>query len=87
MPTTASATCGEALACYQRSIDLSHMVGDRAQEARTLNRLGDAHQAAGSLDAARRAWQRAFDILDQFGHPDAARVRAKLRSTGAAAAS
>jgi hypothetical protein len=44
-----------------------------------LGRLGDVHHETGSPDAARHAWQRAVDVLDELGHPDADQIRAKLR--------
>jgi hypothetical protein len=43
-----------------------------------LDHLGDAHHAAGGSTAARDAWQLALRILDELGHPDAGRVRAKI---------
>ena len=40
--------------------------------------LGDAYEAAGDVDAARRTWARALEILEAIEHRDASRVRAKL---------
>jgi len=44
--------------------------------------LGDTYLAAGDSGAAGTAWRKALAILDDLGHPDAARVRAKLKTLG-----
>jgi hypothetical protein len=49
-----------------------------SRSRRTLNRLGDAHQAASQPVAARGAWQHALAFLDELSHPNADRVRSKL---------
>jgi DNA-binding SARP family transcriptional activator/tetratricopeptide (TPR) repeat protein len=69
----------EAVTCYQQAVELTR---HRHQEAEILTRLGDTHHAAGNADAARTAWQHAVTILDDLDHPDAERVRAKLRHPG-----
>ena len=43
-----------------------------------LSHLGDAQQATGDLESARRAWQQALAILGDLDHPDAQQVRDKL---------
>ena len=68
----------EAIACYQRSFDKAHQIRDTNHEADVLLRLGDAHQAAGDPDAARRAWQQALAIIDDLHRPDAGQARARL---------
>jgi tetratricopeptide (TPR) repeat protein len=55
---------GGAIAIYQR-------FGFRRYEADSLTLLGDDLAAAGDLDAARGAWQRAKTLLDDLGRPDA----------------
>ncbi len=72
----------ESVICYQQAIDLFNECGDRYNEADSLVSLGDAHQAFGDAHAAQFAWQCALAILDQIGHPDADRVRARMRQTG-----
>jgi tetratricopeptide (TPR) repeat protein len=67
----------EAIACYQRAIELYREDAPSYRSA-SLTNLGDAHHAAGKLDAAREAWQEALGILDQLHHPDADQVRARL---------
>jgi tetratricopeptide (TPR) repeat protein len=64
---------------YQRSADLYHDIGDRHGRADALAGLGDAAYAAGDGDAAGRVWRQALEILDALGHPDADRIRVKLR--------
>jgi DNA-binding SARP family transcriptional activator/tetratricopeptide (TPR) repeat protein len=71
-----------AAACYQRALDLFREFGDRYSQATVLIHLGDAQHAAGQTQAARRAWQEALVILSALHHPDAGKVRAKLRQDG-----
>jgi tetratricopeptide (TPR) repeat protein len=71
-----------AVTCYERSLDLCREMADRFNEAGTLDRLGDVHHSAGHASAARWAWTQALRTLDELGHPDSDRVRAKLRGPG-----
>jgi DNA-binding SARP family transcriptional activator len=68
-----------AVTCYERSLDLCRELADRYNEAGTLDRLGDVHHSAGDTRAARWAWTQALRTLDELGHPDGDRVRAKVR--------
>ena len=76
----------EATAHYQRALRLFREVGDRFNEAVVLTHLGDARSDLGNWHKARNAWQQAMDILDELRHPDADRLRAKLRHLAAASA-
>jgi DNA-binding SARP family transcriptional activator/tetratricopeptide (TPR) repeat protein len=69
---------GRAIECYEHSAAMYADLADRFNEADTLDHLGDAKQGAGDAPAAADTWARALRILDDIGHPDAARVRAKL---------
>lgn len=69
-----------AITHYLRALELYRGHDDRYYEADTLDHLGDTYRAAGDADAARAAWEQALEILDQLGHTDASRVRAKLVS-------
>ena len=71
-----------AVTCYERSLDLCRELTDRYNEAGTLDRLGDVHLSAGDRRAARWAWTQALRTLDELGHPDSERVRAKIRGPG-----
>jgi tetratricopeptide (TPR) repeat protein len=71
----------EAVARYRQAVELYRDLGDRYYEADTLHHLGDAHAAAGDPDAAEKAWHCALLILTDLGHPDAARVQTKLRTS------
>jgi len=71
-----------AVTCYERSLDLCRELADRYNEAGTLDRLGDVHHIAGDARAARWAWTQALRLLDELGHPDSDRVRAKTRVPG-----
>lgn len=72
----------QAIACYRHALDLCRQLGDRHHEPMALERLGDAHHAAGDDRAARDAWRAALAVLDDLGHPDAGRLRAKLAGSG-----
>ena len=67
----------EAIACYDTAVRLYLHTGDRALEADTLLHLGDSELALGRPEAARETVARAVAILDDLGHPDAAKVRAR----------
>ncbi|GAA1501107.1 hypothetical protein GCM10009827_009160 [Dactylosporangium maewongense] len=71
----------EAVASYERAIELYRDAGNRYYEADTLVHLGDCHCAAGAAGLAVQAWRRALDILDDLHHPAAADLR--LRVDGA----
>jgi tetratricopeptide (TPR) repeat protein len=69
----------QAAICYQRAVDLYNGLGDRYNEAGTLELLGDVHHSAGDIIAARRAWTRALRIFEEIDHLDGDRIRAKLQ--------
>jgi tetratricopeptide (TPR) repeat protein len=68
----------QAATCLHHALDLFRTFGDRANEADTLNRLGDTHHAAGDTDAAIDDWKQALAILDELDPLAAEPVRAKL---------
>jgi tetratricopeptide (TPR) repeat protein len=68
----------EAASCYQQAIELTRFLGDRYHEAKNFGDLGDTLHALGDTAAARRAWGRALDILDELHHPEVDRMRARL---------
>ncbi|HEX4225314.1 MAG TPA: BTAD domain-containing putative transcriptional regulator [Pseudonocardiaceae bacterium] len=65
----------EAIACYDTALRLYQQIGDRAMEADTLRHLSSAQLALGRRHAARGTARRAVTILDELGHPDAAKLR------------
>ena len=69
-----------AIACYERSAALSRDLADLFNQADTLSRLGEVHHSAGDLGTARRVWVQALRIFEETGHPDAWRIRARLRA-------
>lgn len=69
----------QAAACYHRALGIARELGDFPAQAVTLAHLGDSYHAAGELPRAVQAWRQALIILDDVGHPDAAKVRGKLR--------
>jgi len=69
----------QATACYGEAIRLYGQLGDLYNEADSLASLGDSHLTFGDPESAGRAWQRSLAILEQLGHPDARRVRARIR--------
>jgi DNA-binding SARP family transcriptional activator len=66
---------------FELALVLCRDSGDRYTEAEILSHLGDARHAAGEVPAARQAWQQALAVYDDFHHPDADKIRAKLAST------
>ena len=54
-------------------------IGNRWGLAETLNHLGDSQHAAGHRAEARAAWEEAYLILEDLGHPEAGPIRGKLR--------
>jgi tetratricopeptide (TPR) repeat protein len=68
----------QAIAYYQRALDLRRDLGVRYFEAETLTHLGDTHHAAANIKAARDAWQDALTILEELDHLDADQVRTRL---------
>lgn len=76
----------EAIHCYEHALALWREAAERYYEATTLTHLGDSHRAAGQPELARGAWRRALEILEQLGHLDAERVRARLRAAPARSA-
>ncbi|PSL54749.1 DNA-binding SARP family transcriptional activator [Saccharothrix carnea] len=69
---------GEAARCYENALAQYRAVGERFEEAMTLDRLGDTLHAAGDGAAARRRWQEAVVVLDDLGHSAADRIRPKV---------
>jgi hypothetical protein len=51
----------------------------RKQEALTLDHLADSLHAVGQRDEARDVWSAALVLLEALDHPDADKVRDKLR--------
>jgi DNA-binding SARP family transcriptional activator/tetratricopeptide (TPR) repeat protein len=64
--------------CFQRSLALLRDLGDRYNQLNILRRLADVYEAMGDAPAARRTRDEALRILDDFGHPELADVRARL---------
>jgi DNA-binding SARP family transcriptional activator/tetratricopeptide (TPR) repeat protein/DNA-binding XRE family transcriptional regulator len=69
----------EAIDSYRRALALWRDIRDRYSEAVVLMHLGNSQDAAGSRSAAHDSWQRAMAILDELGHADADKARAKLQ--------
>jgi tetratricopeptide (TPR) repeat protein len=69
----------QAIRCYRTALEISiRDETDRFLEARSLEDLGETHDAAGDPAAARHAWKCALHIFDELRHPHADRVRARL---------
>jgi tetratricopeptide (TPR) repeat protein len=69
---------GEALDCYRQALDLCRAIGNRWEEAVVLTHIGDAHEAVRDTHSAITAWRAALATFEQFNHPNAERLRAKL---------
>lgn len=71
----------DAIASYREAIGRLRRLGDKYGQAYSLLGLGDAHEAEGDDAAAQQAWREGLSILGQMHHPDAERVRARLRQS------
>jgi tetratricopeptide (TPR) repeat protein len=69
----------QATDCYEQALALFRVIGDRHREADTLTHRGDTRCRNGDALGAHHDWEQALIILDEFGDPDADKVRAKLR--------
>jgi DNA-binding SARP family transcriptional activator len=69
----------QAILCYGQALEMFSRLGDRYEQADTLIRLGEAHHRAGNRDAGNASWRQAVDILNDLDHPDAERLRGRLR--------
>ncbi|MEV5841116.1 BTAD domain-containing putative transcriptional regulator [Streptomyces sp. NPDC051985] len=67
-----------SVSCHRRAVALFREAGDLFNEACALDRLGDAHHAAGSPGEALGAWRDARDALGDFDPVRAAEVRRKI---------
>jgi tetratricopeptide (TPR) repeat protein len=67
-----------ATSSYRRAIAFYREVGDRWARRTRSTGSADTHRAAGRAAAARDAWRRAAETLDQIGDAGAAQIRAKL---------
>jgi len=77
----------EAARCYHEALNVPVEFSPRLYWHRALvfTHFGDSELASGDLVAARAAWQRALQILDDLKHPHAALLRARLESAQPAA--
>ena len=68
----------QAITAHRLAATLLEQVGDTANLAEILGNIGDAHHAAGQNADAAAAYHQALDLLTALGHPDTARIQAKL---------
>ncbi|MEH1166576.1 BTAD domain-containing putative transcriptional regulator [Micromonospora sp. CPCC 205539] len=68
----------QAVQHYTHALALCQSLGDRYGQTVILDRLGDVHHEAGTIHAARDAWKRAADLLDELGNDESGRIREKL---------
>jgi DNA-binding SARP family transcriptional activator/tetratricopeptide (TPR) repeat protein len=74
----------QAVTCYWSAVEGFLVLGDRPNLIETLTHMRDSYEAIGEPGNAQVAWERALTILDDLDHPDAARIRVKLRRLGQA---
>jgi tetratricopeptide (TPR) repeat protein len=72
----------EAASVFQHVLNLARRARDRFHEADVFAHLGDLHHAHGKPAEAREAWSEALAIFEEFQHPDADQIRAKLVNPG-----
>ncbi|MEU4446096.1 tetratricopeptide repeat protein [Actinosynnema sp. NPDC050801] len=66
---------GEAIASYERSVELDRILGDAYWEARALNGLADVYYLLDEQEEVRLLRAQALEILESLHHPDAEAVR------------
>src|SRR3712207_8584557 len=57
--TTLFRSHSQAIACYERALELVHRNGNLVTEARVLIELANLRRDLGEVDAAKSGWQRA----------------------------
>jgi DNA-binding SARP family transcriptional activator/tetratricopeptide (TPR) repeat protein len=72
----------QAAQFYRRALHVLEQREAHPHRAETLTNMGDALHAAGDPEAAREAWQQALAILERLHHPDAGKIRDRLRLLG-----
>ncbi|MEV4114608.1 BTAD domain-containing putative transcriptional regulator [Nonomuraea sp. NPDC049695] len=70
----------QAVAGYERAVELLRGCDDLHPAAETLVRLGETHVRAGDTTAALDAWKRAAEFFDALGDAQAAKVRDRIAS-------
>ena len=73
----------QATTCYEHALKLSRDLGNLLTQAVILDHFGDAREAAGDTRGAGESWRQSLAILDDLHHPDAMRLRRKVRHPGA----
>jgi tetratricopeptide (TPR) repeat protein len=56
----------EAIACYQRAIELDRKLNSRAHESDVHRHIGDIHHDRGDVAQARAEWQQALEIVEEL---------------------
>lgn len=69
----------EAVETYRQALEAHREVRNRWGMGHSLGNLGDVHVASGAPGEARANWRQALEILSAFDHPDAERIRERLR--------
>jgi tetratricopeptide (TPR) repeat protein len=72
-----------AIERFRQALDIYRELGDRYYEADTLADLMGPLEAMGDIDAARSAGEDAVAILEELGHSEADRVRARVAGLAA----
>jgi tetratricopeptide (TPR) repeat protein len=74
----------QAIAHYERAIEMYKLLGDPQGEATSRLHRGDVQLAAGQPDAARRSWEQALALLAQVPGADTTEASGRLRSAAGA---
>ncbi|MFC0432948.1 BTAD domain-containing putative transcriptional regulator [Kutzneria buriramensis] len=79
----ATGESGPAVGRAEAAVALAARTGQRLVEGRSLLTAGRGHRALGATGAARRAWERASEVLEALGVPEAGAAADLLRGDGA----
>jgi NB-ARC domain. len=73
--------CADAERYFRQALAAHRERGDRLHEATALGHLAEIHERMGQEALAREERRRAVSILEELGHVDADRLRARLNGT------
>jgi tetratricopeptide (TPR) repeat protein len=68
----------EARPHHAAALDLSAQAGEKREQARAHDGLGNVHEALGDPARARHHWLQALELYTEIGAPEARQARAKL---------
>jgi hypothetical protein len=75
----AAGESGQARAAHDTALDIARRIGNRYEEARSLEGLADLLEATGRCGPARQQFDKALQIYAELGVEEAKRLQERLR--------